>query len=71
MQEDEEEGGEEEDDEEDAASCFAICHCHGCTACFVETTSSKVVAIILDCFHLLAPDSSLGIPAQSEFRTSL
>ena len=49
------------------ASCFAICHCHGCTWDLLKQLSGKVLEIILDCFHSLAPDSSLGIPAQSEF----
>lgn len=70
---------EEEEEEEEAkrkrsetklsgASCFAICHCHGCTLDMLKQLSWKVVKIILDCFHLLAPDSPLGIPAQRDFR---
>lgn len=50
------------------ASCFAICHCHGCTCDMLKQLSWKVVEIILDCFHLPAPDSPPGVPAQSEFR---
>ncbi len=53
------------------ASCFAICHCHDCTCDMLRQLSWKVVEIILDCFHLPATDSPLGIPAQSEFRANV
>lgn len=69
---------EEEEEEEEkrkksetklsGASCFAICHCHGCARDMLKQLSWEVVEIILDCFHLQAPDSPLGVPAQSELR---
>lgn len=71
-------GAKEEEEEEakrkksetklSGASCFAICHCHGCTRDMLKQLSWEVVEIILDCFHLQAPDSPLGVSAQSEFR---
>lgn len=38
------------------------------TCDMLKQLSCEVLEIILDCFHLQAPDSRLGIPVLSEFK---